>query len=632
MIIGTAGHIDHGKTSLIRALTGFETDRLKEEKQRGMSIDLGFAYIDLEEGKRAGIVDVPGHEDFVRNMVAGAHGMDVVLLVIAADDGIMPQTKEHLDIIDLLGVDKGIVVITKIDCVDPSSLEGIKEDAGLFLKNRGIESSPIVSVSSKTGEGIDELKQRLKALFDAHHQEREKGFFRMPVDRSFTIKGFGTVVTGTVVCGKVSVGDKLHLFPAGRSVKVRNLEAYGEKRQEIMAGERCAVNLSDIDKESIKRGDVISSVQLTKAIDRFDAKLKAASFNNKTLKPGEKVHLHTGTADVIASFYSPFAEGLRPKAEGYASFALEKPIHIMRGDKFVIRDYSAQRTIGGGVVLNPFSLKVRKKERLDYFKLWEGNEITRLTEDLIGRGDNCAGLSSLSENLNIEPDLLLSKLKETGEFRITGDGVVLEKFIKEAQEEALQLLEVFHNNNKTSSGMEAETLRQKLSPSLSTTFFKEIIDNLRAQGSVKKEGERLALKRHGIVLSREEQTARKEIQSLLIEKGYQAASEAVLAGNDRKKKACLQALVKEGAVVQLSKENYISSQLFQKAKNLALSHFERSSTIDVIEFKNILGTGRKGAILLLEYFDKIHLTIRRGDERLLLSRLKEESRPAQAKA
>ena len=632
MIIGTAGHIDHGKTSLIRALTGFETDRLKEEKQRGMSIDLGFAYIDLEEGKRAGIVDVPGHEDFVRNMVAGAHGMDVVLLVIASDDGIMPQTKEHLDIVDLLGVDKGVVAITKIDCVEPSRVERIKEDARLLLKNRSIESSPIVSVSSKTGEGVDELKQLLRALFNAHRQDREKGFFRMPVDRSFTMQGFGTVVTGTVVCGKVSVGDKLRLFPAGRKVKVRNLEAYGEKRQEIMAGERCAVNLSDIDKESIKRGDVISSAQLTKATNRFDAKIKAASFNNKTLKPGEKVHIHTGTADVIASFYSPFAEELRPKAEGYASFALEKPIHIMRGDNFVIRDYSAQRTIGGGVVLNPFSLKVRKKERQDYFKLWAGNEITRLTEDLIRRGDNCAGLSSLSENLNIEPDSLLSKLKESSGFRITGDNVVLEKFLIRAGEDALHLLETFHNSNKTSSGMEAETLRQKISPSLSTTFFKEIIDNLLAKGTVTKKGEVLALKGRGIVLSREEQAVRNEMQSLLIEKGYQTASEAVLTGNDRKKRACLQALVKEGAVVQLSKDNYIASQIFQKARSAMLTHFEKNKIISVIEFKNILETGRKGAILLLEYFDNVHLTVRRGDERLLLSQLKEESRPAQAKS
>lgn len=631
MIIGTAGHIDHGKTSLIRALTGFETDRLKEEKQRGMSIDLGFAYIDLEEGKRAGIVDVPGHEDFVRNMVAGAHGMDVVLLVIAADDGIMPQTKEHLDIIDLLGVDKGIVAITKIDCVEPSRVEQVKEDARELLKNRGIESSPIVSVSSKTGEGIDELKQLLRSLFDAHRQDLEKGFFRMPVDRSFTMKGFGTVVTGTVVSGKVSVDDKLRLFPTGRKVRVRNLEAYGEKRQEIMAGERCAVNLSDIDKESIKRGDVISSVQLTRTTNRFDAKIKSAPFNNKTLKPGEKVHLHSGTADVIAIFYSPLGKELAPETEGYASFALEKLLHVMRGDNFVIRDYSAQKTIGGGVVLNPFSFKVQKKERPDHFKLWEGNEISRLTEDIIGRGDNCARLSSISENLNIEPDSLLSKLEETGGFRITGDNVVLEKFLKRAREEALHILETFHNNNQTSSGMEGETLRQKLSSSLSTTLFKEIIDNLLARNSIKKEGELLALKGHGIVLSREEQTARKEIQSLLIEKGYQTASEAVLAGNDRKKRACLQALVKEGAIVQLSKDNYIASQMFQKAKSLALSHFERNKTINVIEFKNILETGRKGAILLLEYFDNIHLTVRRGDERLLLRRLKEDSKPAQAK-
>lgn len=632
MIIGTAGHIDHGKTSLIRALTGFETDRLKEEKQRGMSIDLGFAYIDLDGGKRAGIVDVPGHEHFVRNMVAGTHGMDLVLLVVAADDGVMPQTKEHLDIVDILGITKGIVAITKIDCVEPSRVEMTRREITALLKCRGIESAPVVAVSSKTGEGLDRLKQLLNGLYVIHSEELKSGFFRMPVDRSFTMKGFGTVVTGTVVSGRISVGDRVVHFPEGRTIRVRNIEAYGEKRIEIAAGERCAVNLTDIDKEDIRRGDVISTVQLTRTTRRFDARIKSAAFNDRALKSGEKVHLHTGTADVIATFYSPFAGDLAPDAGGYASFALEKPLLVMRGDRFVLRDYSARRTIGGGVILNPFSLKVQRKERKDYFSLWDEGDVVALTKDLVIRAGNSAKLNSLSENLDIAPERLVLRLKEAEGFRITGDAVVLEIFLKDSEKEILQILENFHVNHPATSGMEPETLRQKLSSSLSTALFKELINKLQAGGSVETEGELIRIRGRGITLTEKEMAMRSEMMALLSEKGYQTASEAVLTGDDRKKRACLQALVREGAVVQLSRDNFIPSPMLHEAKELMIDHLEKNGTITVIEFKNRLKTGRKGAILMLEYFDNIHLTVRRGEERVLLSHLKETSRPAGASA
>ena len=612
MIIGTAGHIDHGKTALVRALTGMETDRLQEEKDRGMSIDLGFAFMDLGQGRKAGIIDVPGHEHFIRNMVAGTHGMDMVLLVIAADDGIMPQTKEHLEIIDLLGISRLIVAITKIDVVDKTTVERVKTEVKDFLTSAKFGEIFMAPVSSTTGEGIDDLKAAIEKEAAKLAERARSGFFRMPVDRAFTVKGFGTVVTGTVISGKVSVGDSIRLFPGGRELRIRNIESYGEKRDSIAGGERAAVNIPVIEKNTINRGDVLVSTTLSRETLRFDAKINSAAFSSKRIKAGERVHLHTGTADVIAKIFPLASNKL------YASLAPMKPLHIMRGDRFVIRDYSAQRTLGGGVVINPFPPQMKGKERSPYFSLWDKGNVIELCRDITRRSSGIEKIDAISENLNTPPEEICSILERETGFRLVGEEVILVQLLDDMGVEIKDILDDFHKNNPSSEGMEPETVRQKLSQKLSPRLFKEVLEDLIKRGELERYKEEIKLKGKDVSLSPQEIKGREAITSILREKGFQTASSPEMAGRDKKISGYLSAMVKEGKAVQLSRDNFIEAGLLEEAKRLLLSHFEKNGALTVIEFKNLLGAGRKGAILILEYFDNIHLTVRRGDERVLL--------------
>lgn len=617
MIIGTAGHIDHGKTSLIRVLTGFETDRLVEEKKRGMSIEVGFAYMDLAMNKRVGIVDVPGHSSFIRNMLAGVHGISFVILVVAADDGIMPQTKEHLDIIDLLGISNGIVVITKSDLVDEERIDKVKEEIAAILKSRNMEGAPLLPLSSVTGKGVAELKSEIDNKLIDITLESKKGFFRMPIDRSFTIKGFGTVATGTVINGSVAVGQTLRLFPGRKELRVRNLEAHGEKWDKISAGDRCAINLSGIDKGEIRRGDMLTSEELGRETFNFDAKVKAAGFSTKTIKAGERVHLHVGTAHIIATFHPVFMKELPSGGESFASFKLSSPLQVMRGDRFILRDYSASRTIGGGVILNPSPRRVKKSERHSYFEIWSGDDIELLLKDLLKRSGGFGKVEMLAETLNIEASNILSKIEEAELFRFSDDMVILKDILINVGNEVKKSLRSFHKSNPSKGGIEAETLRQQLTVPVTQSLYKEIIGDLITEGIIEKNGNFLKLRGMGKTISSDEESVRRGFLVLLNEKGYQTVSETVLTGGDKAKRAPLYGMVRDGDVTQLSKDNFITSQNLKKAESLMVNHFKGKNTLTVIEFKKLLKTGRKGTILILEYFDNRHQTVRRGDERVL---------------
>ena len=624
MIIGTAGHIDHGKTSLIRALTGIETDRLKEEKKRGMSIDLGFAHINLPDGTTAGIIDVPGHENFIRNMLAGIQGVDMALLVVAADDGIMPQTKEHMDILELLGIKKAIVVITKRDMVEQSRLEEVKVEIIKAINGRGIQGAPIIPFSAKTGDGLEEIKELLSKAASKYSHNKVAAYFRMPIDRCFSIKGLGTVVTGTVTSGSISEGDSARLFPGGKDLKIRRIESYGRESKTLFAGMRGALNLPGIDPGGINRGDILSSLQFKRETTWIDARIEPASFNKKPIKSGERVHLHIGTANIIATFYPLRAKSLQPGTKGYASLKLVRPTQIVRGERFIIRDYSAQRTLAGGIVLNPFRTKIKRSELTDYFKIWDAScdshtEAKLLDYMLICSG-GIAGLEEVSENLNISPASLISKLEKNTSIRLSGDTLIGEEHLRDIEKKSIEALNEYHKLAPSGLGLEIETLRSRIAANIPSELFKEIIDSLIKKEAIEKKKDTLRIMGKGAKLSPKENAAREKIIPLLNQKGYQTASEAFLTEHDNGLKKTLASMARENIVIQISKENFITKEYLEKAKQLLLAHFKDKDSISVIQFKEILETGRKGAILILEYFDKTHLTVRQGDERILMQR------------
>ena len=362
-IIGTAGHIDHGKTSLIKALTGQETDRLKEEKERGISIDLGFAYLDLANGERAGIVDVPGHERFIRNMLAGAQGIDLVLFTVAADDSVMPQTEEHLDILHFLGVQKGVFAITKADMVEAKRLAEVAEEIEILTLDTTLEGSPVIPVSSVTGLGVEELRQAITAQLSAYERPPLPGYFRLPVDRAFVMKGHGVVVTGTALSGTVTEGENVRILPGGEEVRIRSIQVHGQPVKEARWGQRVALNLSGTEKSEVSRGHLICHPKVTLTTTRFDAFVEIRPGARREIENHERTRVHMGTSEVMAKIIIlDGREVLPPKSKAYCQVVLEEPLTVLRGDRFILRNQTAQRTIGGGEVINPFAHRHRRSE------------------------------------------------------------------------------------------------------------------------------------------------------------------------------------------------------------------------------------------------------------------------------
>src|SRR3989441_3764927 len=362
-IIGTAGHIDHGKTSLIKALTGQDTDRLKEEKERGISIDLGFAHLDLPDGTQAGVVDVPGHERFIRNMLAGAHGIDLVLFTVAADDGVMPQSEEHLDILHLLGVRRGVFVITKTDLVDAARVAAVREEIDILTLDTVLEGAPVVPVSTLTGEGLDALEAAIAAQLAALAPPPSRGHFRLPVDRAFVIRGHGVVVTGTAIAGSVREGDTLRVLPGGETARVRSLEVHGAHVPRAEHGQRVAINLAGVERSDLGRGHVVCDERLARLTARLDARVEIRPAAKRPIASHTRVRFHLGTAEVMGKLVLLGGQGeFSPRSAGWAQLVLAEPVLAMRGDRFILRDETARRTLGGGVVVNPFADRHRRAE------------------------------------------------------------------------------------------------------------------------------------------------------------------------------------------------------------------------------------------------------------------------------
>ena len=630
-IIGTAGHIDHGKTALIKALTGQDTDRLKEEKERGISIDLGFAYFTLSDGTRAGIVDVPGHERFIRNMLAGAHGIDLVLFTVAADDGVMPQSEEHLDILHLLGTRRGIFVITKADLADPARLSDVRDEIELLADGSALAGSPIIPVSSITGAGIDALRAEMVRQLDGFQARRATGVFRLPLDRAFVIKGHGTVVTGTAMGAEVRVGDKLRVLPAGHEVRVRSIQVHSESVESAGLCQRVALNLTGAEKIDLARGDVLADERLEVATRRFDAWLEIRPATKRPLKNNMRVRLFIATAETIARAIVLDEAGLiAPKSAGFAQLVPDSPVVALAGDRFVIRDETNSRTLGGGVVLNPLGRRARKP-----FDAYRAS--LRALKESSGP-DAIEALLNLQESFALEPIRIATlmnipvkeaetALKDPRFVKLSigdEDGFTTRTKWEELKHFALAALETHHQKEPLSAGLEMEAMRTRMPYRIGARAFRPIIDRIGREAEIVREESTLRLKSHRVQLGGDAGILGASIEAALIRAQFQPPELKQLADGLKipaadlpRLRTVLAALEREGRVVKIATDLYFSRAAADAARNSLVEYLKTHSEITAAVFRDLLGASRKFAIALLDHFDHTGVTTRVGDARRL---------------
>jgi selenocysteine-specific elongation factor len=634
-IIGTAGHIDHGKTALIKALTGQDTDRLKEEKERGISIDLGFAYFTLPDGTRAGIVDVPGHERFIRNMLAGAHGIDLVLFTVAADDGVMPQTEEHLDILHLLGTRRGIFVITKADLADAARLRDVHDEIELLADGTTLAGAPVIEVSSITGLGLDQLRDEIVRQLYGFQARRATGIFRLPLDRAFVIKGHGIVVTGTAMGAEVRVGDKLRVLPSNAEVRVRSIQVHSDSVESAGLCQRVALNLTGAEKLELARGDVLADERLESATTRFDAWLEIRPAAKRALKNNTRVRLFIGTAETIArAIVLDEADALAPKAAGFAQLVAEGAVVALAGDRFVIRDETNSRTLGGGIVLNPLGRRIRKPietYRANLMRLKDSTGANAL-EALINLQESFAlGPTRIATLMNIPDAEAAGALRQAPPFvkLSVGDEEAFTTRTKweELKRFALDALATHHKSEPLSAGLEMEALRTRLPYEIGARAFRPIIDRLGHESAIVREESVLRLRSHRVQLGGDAQTLGARIEAVLTSAQFQppdlkqlAEALKIPAGQLPHLRTVLLAMEREGRIDKIATDLYFSRAAADAAKDRLVEYLETHAEITAAVFRDLLGASRKFAIALLDHFDHIGVTTRVGDARRLRPR------------
>jgi selenocysteine-specific elongation factor len=636
IILGTAGHIDHGKTTLVKALTGIDTDRLKEEKRRGITIELGFAHLDLPSGQRIGVVDVPGHERFVKNMVAGAMGMDLVALVIAADEGVMPQTREHLEICQLLGVKKGVVVLTKKDMVDQEWLELVREDVRGFLTGTFLENAPILavsSVSSAAQSGIPELVTTLNDLIADISPKPPSGPYRLPVDRVFSIKGFGTVVTGTSISGQIRVGDEATIYPRGIKTRIRGIQIHNAPGDEATAGVRTALNLQGLNKEEIERGDVVATSGGLHPSYLLDLKFLYLSSAGRPLKYRSPIRFHVGTAEITGRVLMQDDE-IEPGRETFIQVKLDKPVAVLPGDRYVIRSYSPVQTIGGGIVLNPVPRR-RKRSRPE---LWKELEMldTQEPNALIIYHLRQMGIRGLTQaELAMRSGIYGKALERTLEglfsngtaIRIDTDEkrVIDGDTYRALKGKITELINGYHRENPLSKGISKEEIKSRIfarSPGGESRLFQKLLSELVNSGALVQDKDLVGLSTHTISLGEEGASIRRRIEELYKKSGLEPPSrEDVLTtvSNDPKSASRIfDLLVREGVLTRLKEDLYYHNTTLDKVKDLVTAFLKKNGEMAVNDFRDLVqGLSRKYMIPLLEYLDNQKITIRVGDKRKL---------------
>lgn len=627
VIIGTAGHVDHGKTCLIKALTEIDTDRLKEEKKRGITIELGFAYLDLANGQRVGIVDVPGHEKFVRNMLAGAGGMDLCMLVVAADEGIMPQTVEHLDILSILGIKKGVIVITKTDLVEPEFVDLVAEDVAELVEGTFLENAPIVPVSVYKEEGLEQLKQVLTELCVSLPERSEAGYFRLPIDRVFTLKGFGTIVTGTLMEGKLKKDQNIVLYPENEPVKVRSLQVHSKDAEAAWAGQRVAVNVPDRKKEEIFRGDVLATADSLYPTMMVDVKLEVLKHTERTIKHGSRVHIYHGTKELLGKVSLMNCDELKAGDSGYAQLRLEEKTVVRKGDHFVLRFYSPVETIGGGVVLDACPKKHRKNDRKAYkaFEIKEnGTEEQKIElayREHQGEFYSLKALMNKSAFDRSQVRNIVKKLAETGKLIPLSDEIYIhEEEMKLYEKRVVQFLDQFHKEYPLKEGMGLEEARNKLEIQENVKITDTILDILKKNRVIKEENGTISRYRFQVVVKEDEDAMIRKITEQYLNFGFAPLTTDFYLKEhqkQRKFKAVFTSLLNKKILIRLDEQYCIHREYYEKAKEAFKEMAAKSEVIVLGNYRDYLECSRKVAVALLEHFDKNGFTRKTEEGRVL---------------
>ena len=630
VILGTAGHIDHGKTSLIRSLTGIDTDRLKEEKARGITIELGFAHLTLPNGVRVGIVDVPGHEKFVRHMVAGASGVDIVAMVVAADEGIMPQTREHLEICQLLGVRYGMIILTKIDLVDEEWLELVEEDVSEFVEGTFLENAPILHFSASTRQGTDEVTQAIMTAVEKVEERAAGSLFRMPLDRVFTMKGFGTVVTGTAISGRLSLGDTVMVYPGEQTAKVRGLQVHNESMEFVDAGLRTAINLQGLERTSVLRGQVLGPPELLHPSRRLDVWVSYLSSNEKPLKNRTQVRFHVGTSENLGRLLLLDRDEMAPGDDAPAQILLDDEAVALAGDRFVLRSYSPVRTIAGGEILNPHAARHKRfNERTlaDLRVLKEHDPVGSLQVLIDSTGPKGATSEELSGLIDLPAKQIKTALNQilSAKSAIAYDkerGRIIGRHTYEELAERVQtLLTEYHRQYPVRPGLGKEELKTRVPGLSDTRLLTFLLEKMQ-------QAEQIVVDRDLIRLPGHQPNLAGDLEK--IEKGlletYQSGGLTPpnlkdvmpgLPGNAKQQKEVLEHLVKKAELVKITTDIYYHRQTLDQLWAMAREHLQKNGELTTPDFKDLTGLSRKYLIPLLEYFDAKGLTMRVGEKRVL---------------
>ena len=630
IILGTAGHTDHGKTTLIKTLTGVDLDRLKEEKERGITIQLGFTSLTLPSGQRIGIVDVPGHEKFIRNMVAGVGGIDMVVFTIAADEGIMPQTREHLDICQILKIKRGIIAITKTDLVDEEWLQLVTEEIREFTKGSFLEGAPLIPLSSATGEGIPSLLTALDTLTQTVEERTSEGIFRLPIDRVFTMKGFGTVLTGTLISGSISVGDNVEILPEKIAAKIRGIQVHSQQEKTATAGLRTAINLQGVEKHFVPKGSILVRPKTLQSTSRIDVTIELLPNAPRSLKNRSRVRFHSGTSEVLAQIILLDQEELAPGGKSLAQFKLEEPVVVLPRDRFVIRNYSPVFTIGGGKILDAHPHKHKRLTQSIITQLraiQEGSDKENIAlfvadsalagldlSQLIARvGKEPSRLSSLVHELIIETKLILID-KESQK-------VIAAPVYQELITSILEQLESYHKRFPLNKGMLKEELKSKLPPLVDARLFNHLMNDLVSAAHITIEKETLWLTRHQPALKDSQLLLKDRIADIYLKTTLTPPSFKELleqlSSNEKETKSIINLLTGEGVMVKVKENLWFHREALETLKKDLIAYLNKNGEISTTGFKDLTQASRKYTIPLMEYCDQSKITIRVGDKRIL---------------
>lgn len=637
IVIGTAGHIDHGKTSLVKSLTGVDADRLPEEKQRGITIDLGFAELDLGD-LHVGFVDVPGHEKFVKNMLAGASGIDLVVLVVAADEGVMPQTREHFEICRLLNVPSGFVVLTKSDLVDAETLELAKMDVAELVDGSFLENAPVIPFSSRTGEGTNEVITAIRETAATIVRAVDQRVLRLPIDRSFSVRGFGAVVTGTLVSGAIAEGDELELMPTGKKVRVRGLQTHGKQVRSARAGQRTAVNLAGIDHADIERGMTLCEIGALQPTQVIDARIEVLASARSGVRSRQRVRVHIGTAEVLARVSVLNAVGaITPGHSDLVQLRLESPIVAVPGERFIIRSYSPQVTIAGGVVIDAMAARHRRKDLDDVRKrllnlVESGLDAATQVTTIIGTtGQNATTIDDLRVRTGIRTERLselVAAMLTQGSIVAAGEYLMYADAFRDLSASATNAVTDFHRQQPLERGIGLESLRDKVAKHTPSLFFKHLLAALETENKLIAESDTVRLANHRSEFSPAERQVRDRLSEIYRAAGFEVprledaltAAATGLGLKPEQTRTVFKTFLNSGEIVKVTDEFYFLRSEIERLVAMLKAHAEKGAdrTIDVPRFKEIAGVSRKYAIPLLEYFDRERITRRAGDKRIIL--------------